>query len=162
MLTWREHKGFVFNEQLDLQREFFFTSKTSEGWGITYDNTHLVVSDGSDSLLFWNINTMKEERRVNVHYKNGTSIYKLNELSFINGYIFANIWYSNYILQINPENGLVVNIYDMTELVRDIHASGNQNADVLNGIAYDQLNHVLYITGKNWNKLYVFDHFIPN
>ena len=89
MLTWREHKGFVFNEQLDLQREFFFTSKTSEGWGITYDNTHLVVSDGSDSLLFWNINTMKEERRVNVHYKNGTSIYKLNELSFINGYIFC-------------------------------------------------------------------------
>ena len=148
-LTWREHRGFVYDkESFHLLREF---SYPTEGWGITHDERHLIMSDGSSTLYFLDPNTFKEMSRVEVHNK-GTLVVNLNELEYIGGKIYANIWQTDRIAIIAPETGQVLGWMDLTGLLSNEDRS--QPVDVLNGIAYDAKGDSLFVTGKLWPKLF--------
>lgn len=147
-LTWQEQTGFVYDQTTFDQLDTF--SYPTEGWGLTHDGTHLIMSDGSDNLYFLDPETYAEIGRISVHDQ-GESITKLNELEYINGEIFANIWYTNRIARINPQTGRVNSWVDLAGLLT---AEEAQNANVLNGIAYDANNDRLFVTGKLWPKLF--------
>lgn len=159
MLTWKSRKGFVFqagggNEAngFTLEREFEFSTVTGEGWGIDSDGTHLIVSDGSANLLFWDPNTMTEVRRVEVTFQ-GHPIARLNELEVAKGFLYANIWYEKLIAKIDLASGDIVAVFDCNALA-DALTTGDDQGAVLNGIAYDGDEDVFYLTGKLWNAVY--------
>lgn len=146
-LTWQSHVGFVYDkESLNLLSNF---SYPTEGWGITFDGQRLVMSDGSDKLFFLNASTFKVIDQIEVHDGNST-ISELNELEYINGDIYANVWHQEKIAIINPETGLVKGWIDLTGL----NAAISNNESVLNGIAYDAKEYRLFVTGKNWASVY--------
>ncbi len=147
-LTWREQTGFVYDQATFAQLDTF--SYPTQGWGLTHDGTHLIMSDGSDNLYFLNPETYTEIGRVSVHDQ-GVPIDKLNELEYINGEIFANIWLTNRIARIDPQTGRVNSWVDLTGLLTPTEA---EDADVLNGIAYDDSGDRLFVTGKFWPKLF--------
>lgn len=163
MLTWKSRKGFVFQAQagssaddanpaFTLEREFEFSTVTGEGWGIDSDGTHLIVSDGSATLMFWDPTTMEEVRRIEVTFQ-GHPIARLNELEVANGFIYANIWYEKLIAKIDPASGAIVAVFDCNALA-DTLTTGDDQSAVLNGIAYDGEDDVFYLTGKLWNAVY--------
>ncbi len=145
-LTWQSQIGFVYDlETFGLQRNF---SYTTEGWGLTYDGSNLIMSDGSSNLHFLNPTTHQVVREVSV--KDGNkSVTSINELEYINGSIYANIWMTQKIAIINPQTGQVTGWIDLS----GIYQSPNYS-DVLNGIAYDKENGRLFVTGKDWPHLY--------
>ncbi|HUO77536.1 MAG TPA: glutaminyl-peptide cyclotransferase [Thermodesulfovibrionales bacterium] len=148
-LTWREGKGFVYEkESFRLVREF---SYPTEGWGITHDDTHLIMSDGSPSLYFLDPGTFIQVRRMEVRDR-GTPLSGLNELEYVKGKIYANIWPSERIAIISPQTGRVEGWIDLTGLSGSMGHS--PKIDVLNGIAYDRDKDRLFITGKLWPKLF--------
>ena len=143
-LTWQNSTGFVYDKQtFNLQRQF---SYSTEGWGLTFDGDNLVMSDGTDRLTFFNPSTFQILRQVSVHDGN-ISVTKLNELEYVNGFIYANVWLEGKIVIINPENGLVKGWVNLGNLEGDLTYQAN-------GIAYDQQNNKLFVTGKNWMHLY--------
>ncbi|MCW4030644.1 MAG: glutaminyl-peptide cyclotransferase [Candidatus Bathyarchaeota archaeon] len=145
-LTWREHTGFVYDAAtFELQRNF---SYATDGWGLTYDGERLIMSDGSATLYFLDPVTYQETGTLTVH-DGQNDVINLNELEYINGTIYANIWLTNQIALINPQTGQIKGILDLSGL----YQSNDINA-VLNGIAYDPQNNQLYVTGKNWPNLY--------
>ncbi len=147
-LTWKSQKGFVYDKQsFDLLEEF---SYSTEGWGLTTDGTQLIMSDGSANLYFLDPETFEVARQVKVF--NGTSpVIRLNELEYINGDVYANVWLTNKIAIINPSSGQVKGWLDLT----GIYASETSNSDnVLNGIAYDAEGDRLFVTGKKWSQLF--------
>lgn len=147
-LTWRSQVGMVYDkETLTLVRTF---SYTSEGWGLTFDGIKLIMSNGSDYLQFLDPATLQQVGEVHVHEGN-FSINSLNELEYINGDVYANIFLQNKIAIINPNNGQVKGWIDLTSLEG---ASDGNSESVLNGIAYDAKNNRLFVTGKNWPHLY--------
>lgn len=148
-LTWQSQTGFVYNRQTFAQLKTF--AYNSEGWGLTHDRQHLILSDGSDTLYFLDPETFQEVRRVKVHEK-GKPIDKLNELEYINGEIFANVWYSNRIAIISPATGQILGWVDLTGLI-DSNTIVSRDA-VLNGIAYDSQKDRLFVTGKLWPELF--------
>lgn len=159
MLTWKSRKGLVFqagdrgdDAAFTLKREFEFSTVTGEGWGIDSDGAHLIVSDGSATLLFWDPTTMTEVRRIEVTFQ-GHAIAQLNELEVANGFIFANIWYEKLIAKIDPASGAIIAVFDCNALA-DALTTGNDQSAVLNGIAYDGEEDVFYLTGKLWNAVY--------
>ena len=144
-LTWRSKVGFVYDkETFELEKEF---SYQTEGWGITYDGSRLIMTDGTDKLYFLDATTFKLIGQIKVSDR-GAPVTRLNELEFINGEIFANVWGTDSIVRINPQTGKVVGwislqgLRDKETLVRPV--------DVLNGIAYDEKNDRLFVTGKLW------------
>ena len=145
-LTWKNKVGFIYDfrtyERVD---EFMYDR---EGWGITHDNVNLIVSDGTDKLYFLDTLTMQPVRTLNVTEK-GKAVDQLNELEFIEGYIYANKWQTNYILKIDPSNGNVEGRLDLTKVAEAVYP-GNPNADVLNGIAYEPKSKMILVTGKLW------------
>jgi glutamine cyclotransferase len=146
-LTWQSNRGFVYNKySFDLLQEF---SYPTEGWGITNDGSQLIMSDGTATLYFLDPETFGEVRRVEV---NDTSpVTELNELEYIQGEVYANIWREEKIAVINPQTGQVRGWIDLSGL-RDLE---NQNPNnVLNGIAYDAEEDRLFVTGKMWSHLY--------
>ncbi|MCA9950187.1 MAG: glutaminyl-peptide cyclotransferase [Anaerolineales bacterium] len=147
-LTWQEQTGFVYDQATFDQLDTF--SYPTEGWGLTHDGTHLIMSDGSDNLYFLDPETFAEVGRISVQDQ-GVPIVDLNELEYINGEIFANVWYTNRIARINPQTGLVKSWVDLTGLLTPEEA---EDANVLNGIAYDVTNDRLFVTGKLWPKLF--------
>jgi len=148
-LTWRERKGFVYErESFRLLKEF---SYATEGWGITHDDTHLIMSDGSASLYFLDPVTFAQVRKMEVRDR-GMLVSGLNELEYVKGKIHANIWPSERIAIISPETGSVEGWIDLTGLLGSMGPS--RNIDVLNGIAYDRDNDRLFVTGKLWPKLF--------
>lgn len=148
-LTWREGKGFVYDrESFRPLREF---SYPTEGWGITHDDTHLIMSDGSASLYFLDPATFVLVKKMEVHDR-GTPVSGLNELEYLKGRIYANIWSSERIAIISPETGNVEGWIDLKGLSASMGHS--QKIDVLNGIAYDKGKDRLFITGKFWPKLF--------
>lgn len=148
-LTWTEQTAFVLDlKSLKLWRKF---SYSGEGWGITRNERELVMSDGSAELRFLDPQTMRELRRVKVTAA-GQPVEQLNELEWVEGEVFANVWQTDRIARIDPKTGRVTGWIDLTGLLPD---SQRVNADaVLNGIAYDAKKKRLFVTGKLWPKLY--------
>ena len=145
-LTWRSGVGFVY-DQITFEKEGNFSYST-EGWGLTFDGVHLIMSDGSSNLYFLDPATFQRVRQVSVHDAN-VIIDNLNELEYVDGDIYANIWHQQRIAIIKPDSGEVKGYIDLT----GIYNTSNSES-VLNGIAYDQKTNNLYVTGKNWPNLY--------
>ncbi len=148
-LTWQARKGFVYDLKTFTQLNEF--SYPMEGWGLTNDNTYLIISDGTSTIRFWDPENFKESKRIQVHDQSGKSIQRINELEYVNGEIYANIWQTNRIARIDPSTGLVLGWFNLTGL---LSKAEQRNADVLNGIAYDLQNNRLFVTGKLWPKLF--------
>lgn len=146
-LTWREHKGFVYDRRsFDLLQEFNYST---EGWGITCDGTRLIMSDGTANLYFLDPATFEKVGQVEVH--DTAPVTQINELEYINGKIYANIWMEEKIAIINPQTGQVEGWIDLS----GIQNLQNQDANnVLNGIAYDAKGDRLFVTGKRWPHLF--------
>ncbi|CAN5884560.1 glutaminyl-peptide cyclotransferase [soil metagenome] len=148
-LTWQSRVGFIYDRKTFRPVGRFRYS--GEGWGMTQDGRNLILSDGSSTLRFLNPRTFQVTRRLRVSDR-GQAIDQLNELEYINGEIYANIWNSDWVARISPQTGAVTGWIDMRGLIRPGEAIGS-NA-VLNGIAHDAEQDRLFVTGKNWPKLF--------
>jgi glutaminyl-peptide cyclotransferase len=148
-LTWRAQKGFVYDEAtFRLEREFAYTG---EGWGLATDGHWLILSDGTPQIRFLDPATFKVGRAIQVAM-GGQPVGQLNELEYINGEIFANVWQTDFVVRIDPASGAVTGVIDFTGLLPA--ADRDASTDVLNGIAYDAVNDRLFVTGKFWPKLF--------
>ena len=148
-LTWRHRQGFVWNLS-DFSPISRFRYE-GEGWGMTQDGRNLIMSDGTAQLRFLDPETLAETRRITVTF-NGRPIDRLNELEYVKGEIWANIWYDNHIARIDPANGTVIDWIDIAPLTKASGATDDEA--VANGIAYDAQGDRLFITGKYWPKLF--------
>lgn len=147
-LTWLAHRGFVYDRlSMRLVRTFKYKG---EGWGLTHDQHDLIMSDGSPVLRFLDPVTFKVVRTLAVS-DGGRPVKELNELEYIHGEIYANVWQTDRIARISPETGEVIAWIDLSGLLGSEPRDGNA---VLNGIAYDQKNDRLFVTGKLWPKLF--------
>ena len=148
-LTWQSHTGFVYAlDSFDLLRQF---SYPGEGWGLTQDGQRLIMSDGTSTLRFLDPETLAETGHLDVR-ANGDSVSLLNELEYVDGEIYANIWKTDRIARIDPQTGQVVAWIDLSGL---ISPQERPNAEaVLNGIAYDAAGRRLFVTGKLWPRLF--------
>jgi glutamine cyclotransferase len=147
-LTWQSHKGFVYDKHsFALLREF---SYPTEGWGITNDGNQLIMSDGTANLYFLDPETFQKVGQVEVRDGNASVTY-LNELEYINGEVYANIWLTDKIAIINPHTGQVKAWIDLTGIYTPENSDPN---NVLNGIAYDAEGDRLFVTGKRWSQLF--------
>ena len=122
-----------------------------EGWGLTSDGERLYMSDGTHAIRVIDPSTLKEERRFGVSLR-GRSVLYLNELEWIDGRIWANVYTTDNIVIINPENGVVEGVIDLRGLLPE--SERTNTTDVLNGIAYDSATGRIFVTGKKWSKLY--------
>jgi glutamine cyclotransferase len=148
-LTWRSHVGFVYDrDSFELLQEFNYST---QGWGITHDGERLIMSDGTATLYFLDPETFEEIGRVGV-YDNDGSVNRLNELEYVQGEIYANVWQTNCIARIDPQTGQVVGWIELKGLLTP--EDRGEPVDVLNGIAYDAENARLFVTGKLWPKLF--------
>ncbi|GGY43353.1 glutaminyl-peptide cyclotransferase [Parvularcula lutaonensis] len=149
-LTWKAGQGFVFDLET-LEQVGAFTYE-GEGWGLTYDGERLIMSDGSDELRFIDPETFEETGRVAVTLS-GQPLRNLNELEFVDGKVWANIYFQDFLVRIDPETGVVDQIADLRALFpRDLREEPFR--DVLNGIAYEENSGRLFVTGKNWPQIY--------
>lgn len=148
-LTWQAHIAFVYDRfSFRLLRTLHYAG---EGWGLTEDGKDLILSDGTANLRFLDPRTFREVRRVVVK-DHGTPVTQLNELEYVHGQIYSNVWHSDRIARISPETGQVLGWIDLSGLLSD-----DQHPDpeaVLNGIAYDAAHDRLFVTGKLWPKLF--------
>lgn len=149
-LTWKSQVGFVFDlASFKLQRQFQYPG---EGWALTQDGRQLIMSDGTSELRFLNPTTLKETNRIEVTL-DGKPLRNVNELEWVKGEIYANVWETNWILRIDPRNGHVVGLINMAGLLGSADRVAGPDS-VLNGIAYDAAGDRLFVTGKNWPKLF--------
>jgi glutamine cyclotransferase len=149
-LTYKEHKVFAYTlNDFRKVREF---SINTEGWGITTDGKELIVSDGGSNLFYYEPSTFKLLRTQGVT-EAGSLSFNLNELEFINGFVYANQWQEPYIFKIEPASGQIVGKSDLSAMWNRIKAI-DPDADVPNGIAYDTASKKIFITGKKWPELY--------
>jgi glutaminyl-peptide cyclotransferase len=148
-LTWRNHKCFVYDlHSFRLEKEFAYDG---EGWGLTTDGHRLIMSDGTDQIRFIDPKTFKEDRRIGVKAL-GQPVYRLNELEYVKGEIYANVWGTDQVMRIDPATGEVAGVIDFTGLLPS--RDRDNNTDVLNGIAYDPDGQRLLVTGKCWPTLF--------
>ncbi len=150
-LTYQEHTGFVYNLK-DFKKIKEWTYK-SEGWGLTNDGTNIIMSDGTNQLHFLDTASLEIKKSVSVTDEQGP-VKNLNELEFIDGYVYANVWQTNLIVKINPATGKVVGRLDLTQLYNDAR-NANPRMDVLNGIAWHPGTQSLLVTGKHWPHIYI-------
>lgn len=169
-ITWRDGVAWEYNlTDFKMLREM---SYIGEGWGLTSDGTHLIMSDGTHLLKFVDPQSFKTARSVPVMQDAGKPLYLLNELEWVKGEIWANIWHSeetetgttqgrmpnigrpNTIARIDPASGRVVGWIDLAGISPEDQRSGDDSEKTLNGIAYDEVGDRIFITGKNWKKLY--------
>src|SRR5690606_27619617 len=145
--------GFVYDARtFEKIREFTYET---EGWGLTHDGHHLIMSDGTEKLIYLDTASLAPVKTVRVKDHNGY-VTRLNELEFVDGFVFANQWETNRILKIDPEKGEVVGILDLTPLAQEARLE-NPRADVLNGIAYHPGTKLFIVTGKFWPSAYVIE-----
>lgn len=149
VLTWMESVCFVYD--ISTMKKIGELRNPGEGWGLTTDGKSLIMSDGSDKIYFRDPLTFMEQRSVSVTL-NGKKINYLNELEYIDGKIWANVYTTDTILIIDPEDGMVTGVIDCRNLLP--YAMRRPNTDVLNGIAFDEKDGSVYLTGKNWPKLF--------
>ena len=149
-LSWQHQVGWVFDlRKFTVRSEFRYAG---EGWGLTQDGRRLIMSDGTSVLRLLDPETLRQIGRIEVTYE-GKPLRNLNELEWVKGEIYANVWQTDFIVRINPADGHVVGVVNLKGLLseRDRRES---DADVLNGIAYDAKNDRLFVTGKRWPKLF--------
>ena len=150
-LTWENRKGYVYDvRNFQKLREFTYNH---QGWGITNDGSNLIVSDGSNHIYYWNPETFQEIKRLSVQDHRGMRN-NINELEFINGHLFANIWQSNQIVRIDTATGYITGVLDLSDLLRSYPELSKPPADVLNGIAWDSSTNRMLITGKKWPRMF--------
>lgn len=155
-LTWQNQRGFIwdFGNGFKPVKDY---SYPTEGWGITHDETQLIMSDGSDNLYFWDpailTNTATQPREIKrmAVRADGQPVVRLNELEYVQGQVLANIWQTDQIARIDPATGNVTGWINLAGL---LSAQERANSDVLNGIAYDESTDRLFVTGKLWPKLF--------
>ena len=148
-LTWKSHTGFIYDlKTFRLMGTFFYPT---EGWGITCDGKHLIMSDGTATLRFLDPGTYKITKQIEVRDR-GNILPNINELEYIKGEIYANVWGTGYIVRISPQTGQVIGWIDLRVLYSLVGNSGK--IDVLNGIAYDAKGDRLFVTGKYWPNIF--------
>jgi glutamine cyclotransferase len=156
-LTWQNHKIFVYKFN-DISKPVNTYNWSLEGWGITNDGNNLIISNGSSKLYFVQPDEAKNEMKtikVLTVADNRGELDSLNELEYINGYVYANRWYTNEIIKIDTANGHVAGIMNLTGLLKQYDPNTPVGDEaVLNGIAYDSASNNLYITGKHWPKVF--------
>ena len=149
-LTWRNQIGFIYDlASLKLEGQFAYKG---EGWALTQNGREIIMSDGTPQIRFLDPTTLKEVRRITVT-TDGGQVANINELDWVKGEIFANIWMTDKIARIDPSTGRVTGWIDLTGLLPAADVSGDRD-DVLNGIAYDAERDRLFVTGKRWPKLF--------
>ncbi|WP_111640404.1 glutaminyl-peptide cyclotransferase [Marinimicrobium alkaliphilum] len=149
-LTWRENTLLIYDrESFDLQTTRHYPG---EGWGLTEDGQRLIRSDGSDQLFFHAPDSFELLGQVAVH-EAGRPVRRINELAYVDGRVWANIWKENRIIAINPDSGTVDITVDLSDLAAQIDKPDSQS--VLNGIAYDPEQDAFWVTGKNWPRLFL-------
>jgi glutamine cyclotransferase len=147
-LTWQSHVGFIYDkESFELLQEFNYST---EGWGITHDGKRLIMSDGTSTLHFLDPETFQEIGQIEVYDRNGP-VTKLNELEYVQGEIYANIWKTDRVARIAPLTGQVMGWIELKNILSP--EDRNHRVDALNGIAYDAKNDRLFVTGKFWPKI---------
>lgn len=149
LLTWKKGIGFVYDFETFEQKETFTYNK--EGWGLTNNGTHLIKTDGSERIQFLDPKTKAVTGFIEA-YTNKRKAENLNELEYVNGMIYANSYQQNSIVIINSKTGKVEGVANLNGLKEKVEQ--HATLDVLNGIAYDKENDKLYVTGKNWSKLF--------
>jgi glutamine cyclotransferase len=148
-LTWQSHRGFVYDrDTFKLIREF---SYDTEGWGLTYDGKSLILSDGTSILTFLDPENFKPTRKLSVKI-NGEELRDLNELEYIDGEIWANVWHTDQIARIDPSSGQVKSYLNLAGILPDGETSDPEA--VLNGIAYDAQNKRIFVSGKLWPRIF--------
>ncbi|MEI9810459.1 MAG: glutaminyl-peptide cyclotransferase [Bacteroidota bacterium] len=150
-LTYTEKVGFMYSLR-DFKKIGEFSFASPEGWGMTTNGKEIIASDGTSNLFFYQPGTFRLLRSMPITEAGGLS-FNINELEYIDGYIYANQWQAPYILKIDPNNGEVVGKADLTSIADPIKKN-YPFADVLNGIAYDEVTKKIYVTGKRWPELY--------
>ena len=148
-LTWKSEKGFIYDLAGFTPKGEF--SYPGEGWGLTTDGKRIIMSDGTADLRFWDPETLQETGRITVT-DDGRPVVELNELEWVKGEIYANVWQTERIVRIDPKSGKVLGWIDCHGLLTP--ADRNSQTDVLNGIAYDAQHDRLFVTGKRWPKLF--------
>lgn len=149
ILTWQENTCFVYN--INTLEKIGETRYQGEGWGLTTDGKSLIMSDGTSTIRFRDPDTFAEQRSITVTL-NGKKVNYLNELEYIKGEIWANVYTSNLILRIDPKTGIVNSVVNCSGILpRNLY---RPDTDVLNGIAYNEKDGSIYVTGKNWPRLY--------
>ena len=156
-LTYKNQIGFIY-DATSFRKIGEFKYNNLEGWSLTTDGKDLIMSDGTSKLTFLDPEKLTPVRTLNVT-ENGMPQDSLNELEFIKGFIYANVWMNNFIYKINPSTGSIVGKLDLHLLTQDAR-NKYPKADVLNGIAYDSISDKVYVTGKLWPTIYQinFDH----
>lgn len=150
-LTYKTKIGFVYElENISLVDSFHFSS--TEGWGLTHDEQHLIMSDGTNILTYLDPETYKPVKKLQV-YDDKDAVLYLNELEYSDGYIYANVWTTNLIVKIDPQTGKVVYKIDLDGILT-MNLNPNVQVDVLNGIAIDPVTKKMYVTGKMYSKLF--------
>ncbi|HVF51310.1 MAG TPA: glutaminyl-peptide cyclotransferase [Pyrinomonadaceae bacterium] len=148
-LTWTTRKGFIYDaKSFEVAGEFAFDG---EGWGLTNDGESLILSDGTNQIRFLDPATFKTKRTISVS-DGGRPLRNLNELEYVKGEIYANIWHTDRIVRIDPQTGQILGWIDLAGLLPT--AERNDEEAVLNGIAYDEAGDRLFVTGKLWPKLF--------
>lgn len=155
-LSWRSHLGFIY--QIADLRGLGSFNYPGEGWGITEDASCLIMSDGTPVLRFWDPSSFKEVRHIEVRDQ-GAPVKHLNELEYIKGVIFANVWQTSRIAMISPDTGEVLGWLDLLGLRATLHS--DRKMDVLNGIAYDAGQDRIFVTGKLWPALFEIQLVAP-
>ena len=151
-LTWRENTGFIYNLKTMEQTGTFVYGESKEGWGLCHDaEKNIYKSDGTDRIWTLNSNTLAEMDYIEI-FTNTSKINSVNELEWVEGKIYANVYQQGSIAIIDPSNGAVEGVIDLTDLKDKV--TQHPKLDVLNGIAYKREPNILYITGKNWDKLF--------
>lgn len=150
-ITWEEQTAFVYDvNDFKLLKQFRYAG---EGWGLTHDDKNLMMSDGTHVIRFINPETFETMRTIAVLDEQGKPLMQLNELEFIKGEIWANVWQKGVILRIDPNSGKLLGRIDLNKLA-DEQMDSSRDADVLNGIAYDEAGDRIFVTGKKWNKVF--------
>ena len=150
-LTWREHTAFVYGlTDFKPQKEFKYAG---DGWGLTTDGTKLYMSDGTHIIRIVDPANFETTATIVVNDERGKPVMQLNELEWVKGEIWANVWQTGTIVRIDPQSGKIVGRVELDAIVKQ-EQSDNDKADVLNGIAYDEASDRLFVTGKLWKRLF--------
>jgi len=148
-LTWQSHLGFIYDfKSLKLEGEFPFAG---EGWGLTTDGRSLIMTDGTNRIRYLDPATFQVSRTIEV-LAHGRPVEKLNELEYVKGELYANVWQTEFVLRIDPATGRIIDVIDFVGILPPVDRS--RDTDVMNGVAYDAPGDRLFVTGKYWPKLF--------